>query len=274
MAQAAGDGADVDAGCDELGRRVVAQAVQVRVDAEPLRQPAVPLGHRVGLRPLRAVGRRREHEAITLHSHVERGGVRLAAGPVRAQQLHEVLVQRHAPVLMILHVLLPDLPADLRRAAPEYDDAVGQVEPVPAQVAHLPAPSAGRQGHPDEQAPRRVLPRLGDDERRLVGRGRVGVRARGRGRLGLVDRVDRDPSPSDGALEGAAQDGVHDADAACRQGSALVGPARPVAVAARCVRAPGGPRALAARAVLVAHVLTCGAVLHERLPAAVVAAPP
>lgn len=42
----AGNGPHVDAGCDELGRGVVPQAMQVRVDVEPLREPAVPLRHR------------------------------------------------------------------------------------------------------------------------------------------------------------------------------------------------------------------------------------
>jgi len=85
MAQSTGNGADVDAGRDEFGRRVVAEAVQVRVDAEPLRQPAVPLGHRVRPCPLRAVGRGGEHEPVALHGRVERGGIALGAGPVRAQ---------------------------------------------------------------------------------------------------------------------------------------------------------------------------------------------
>ena len=38
--------ANVDTGADELGCRVVAQAVQVRLDAEPSREAAVPLRHR------------------------------------------------------------------------------------------------------------------------------------------------------------------------------------------------------------------------------------
>src|ERR1700754_3746614 len=45
--EATGDGADVDTGRDELGRRVVPELVERRVDLEPVGETLIPLRQRV-----------------------------------------------------------------------------------------------------------------------------------------------------------------------------------------------------------------------------------
>src|SRR5690606_24344651 len=110
---------------------------------------------------------------------------------------------------MGLRVLLPGLASALRDAGTDREHAGGQVEPVPGDRAQLAAASAGHHGEPDEHPPVRALPCLVDDAGGLFRGRRVRFAPAGCGRFGLLDRVGADPAPSDGPLEGSAQDAVN-----------------------------------------------------------------
>jgi hypothetical protein len=81
----------------------------------------------------------------------------------------------------------------------------------------LAAAGARRHREEDEHPPAWVLPRRVEDRSRLCRGGRFRVRPWDRRRLDLFDGADSDPTPAHGPHERAAEDGVHDPDAAGRK---------------------------------------------------------
>jgi len=177
-----------------------------------------------------------------------------ATRPMLGQQRNRLGVERDPAVLMGLGVLLPRHAVQLRDRPLHGQHPAGEVDVEPAQRAQLAAPEAGHHRQPDQHGPVGVLPGAGEDARRLRGRWRPRVRSRLGRRLGVLDRVRRDPPPPDGPLQRAAQ---HDVDLPERRlgqasasvrpaaGITRVGPGRPVldegpAVAVRAAAAQLG----------------------------------
>jgi hypothetical protein len=249
VAEAAGDGADVDAGGDELGGGVVAQLVQGGVDTQPGGEVVVPLGHRGRLQRRSTIGRCGEEVCVGRQLQAEGGGALLAAGAVLGQDGHGLGVEGDVATLVGLGVLFPGVRAVLGDAVLQRQDCACLVDVGPAQAAQLTAAGAGGHGQPDQRTEVGVLPGIGHDARGLVGRGRPRV-GWGSGRwLGLRGRIDGDPFPAHGALVGAADDEVDLADGPGRQRRADMPPA-----------------------AAVASVGPVGAVIDRTAPAAMVAA--
>src|SRR5687768_11054523 len=131
---------------------------------------------------------------------------------VRPQQREGLRVKDDPPALVCFRVLLPHTAAGLGDARPDVEDSGLEVDPVPAQRAELTAPGAGSYREPDEHPPVRVGPRLLGDPCGLLRRRRLRVGGGLYWRLGLLNRVDADPAPADGAGEGAVEDVVDLAD--------------------------------------------------------------
>lgn len=137
MTQTPRDRADVHTCGDQLGSRVVPQLVNRGLDAEPSRQPTVPLGHRVGLEVRRPVDRRGEDERVAGECHADGLRSRGAAGAVRGQQRDRLGIECQPSLLVGLGPLLPGAAAALPDAALELDDTSVEVEVPPAQTAEL-----------------------------------------------------------------------------------------------------------------------------------------
>ena len=171
------------------------------------------------------VNRCGEKSAIHCDRDAHGRGVLLAELPVCTQERHRGVVERDAALLVGLGVLLPRAGALLGNARADRQDGAVQVEQIPAHRAQLATAGSGRHGEPEQAAPHDVRERGVEDCRRLIGGRRVRVRPATARRLGLVERVDRDPAPADGAGECAAEAEVHLADRRRRQWSADVRPA-------------------------------------------------
>ncbi|MGH3616227.1 MAG: hypothetical protein ACRDRK_27265 [Pseudonocardia sp.] len=100
--------------------------VQVCIDADPSRKPSVALSHRVRVTDRRAIRRWREHEPVAPDLRVDKRGALVAERAVYAQDLDHLGVERHAPVLVGLGVLLPTLASGLADARPKIATALSR----------------------------------------------------------------------------------------------------------------------------------------------------
>jgi hypothetical protein len=255
--------ADVDARGDQLGRRVVPQLVQGRADPQPVREVAVALADGVGAQVRRAVRVEREHVGVRGRHDAEGGTPLLEPAPVLGQDVHRFGVERDAPVLVVLGVLLPRLAIALADAARHGDDPDRQIYVAPPQGAQLTTARAGDDREPDERSPVGLRPRGDDDLGRVLGRRRARLGLRGRRRLGPDDGVGGQPPPPHGALQGTAEDEVDLADRGGAEGAALVHPAACVALVR--MRRPVVDVALAAAVVAAAPQLGVEGIEHARV---------
>ena len=148
MAEAAGDGVQVGARSQELGRGVVPELLQRTGDADPAGVPTVAVGHRVGVPRLAAHRVRREGERIVRHLDADGLCVGSAALEPVAEQLAGQKVQRQDAAFTVLGRLLDPVPLldDVIRGDPDL--LAGEVEPVLAQRADFTAPGSGRDRSP------------------------------------------------------------------------------------------------------------------------------
>lgn len=98
------------------------------VDAESRGKTAVPLGHRIRAGAHRAIRYRGENESVAAYPRVQGRRPFYTPSPVLAENLDELGVQRHPPVLMGLGALFPDLTGNLGDAALEADYAGIEIE--------------------------------------------------------------------------------------------------------------------------------------------------
>ncbi|MDT7708089.1 MAG: hypothetical protein QOG20_3696 [Pseudonocardiales bacterium] len=220
--QPTGDRADIHAGRDELRGRVVAQVVQVRLDAKPPREPAVALRHRTRHQVLTPVNRRREDERLAAQLEPQRRGAPPAPVPVLRQDRDGLGVERDTSLLVGLGVLLLADRAVLRDRPAQREHACREVHVRPPQRTQLATPRAGRHRQPDQCAPVGVLPRLLDDPGDLLRSRRPRVGPRRRRRRRLRDRVHAYPPPAHALRVGAAEQEVDVADRRGGQRLALV----------------------------------------------------
>lgn len=128
MAEAAGDGAEVDAGGDEFGGVVVAELVQSGVQVEALRHALEALGD--GVRDERggAVRGEGEEEGVLRDAGAELVGGLVLGGEVGAEDGQGVVVEGDAAALVGLGVLLMHGRSAAAEAGLDGEDAGVQVE--------------------------------------------------------------------------------------------------------------------------------------------------
>src|SRR5512132_1248931 len=93
--ESAGDRSQVDASREQLGCRIVAQRVQVRIDAEAIREPLESMAHRAGVAWPGSVRRGREHEAGAVQGLAGQREGLVALGLVLANQLDRRGIDRY-----------------------------------------------------------------------------------------------------------------------------------------------------------------------------------
>jgi hypothetical protein len=154
------DRADVDACRDQLGGRVVPEAVEVRLDSEPAHHSGVPLADAARDEMGRQSGASEKTKASGNKATPQR--CCLFGGPleVLTQNGDGLRIERHPPLLVGLGVLLQELKAELRDRPAVGEHAVVQLDIRPSQRAELAASRAGRHREPDQRSPIGVGPGL------------------------------------------------------------------------------------------------------------------
>ena len=190
--------------------REVAQVVQPHPgQPHPRPQPREPVGAHVGT-PRTAVGIT-EQECVVGQALTQREPPLPNAQPVRTQQRHRRLVDRQAPALMRLRVLLPQLVAHVRDRPADHHLAALEVDVDPAQRARLAPPATRRREHPQVHTEVGVLGVGSRDELLHLGdRRRHDLAPTLRRRCRIDGRVARDQAPAAGLLERLAGHGVAD----------------------------------------------------------------
>ena len=93
VAGAASDSSQVNASGQQLGRGIVTQGVQVRIDAEAIGQPPEPLTHRTRVAQPGSVRRGGEDEGGWVEAFADHGESLLALGQVLAEELDGGVVE-------------------------------------------------------------------------------------------------------------------------------------------------------------------------------------
>lgn len=140
MAQASSDGTQVDSSAQELGRRVVPEPADCRVDPHAIDHLLIPLDNRIRRNEGAAVRDIGEDVCILGKLSSERNCSLGATLVVRAEHGDSLVVDDNASLLMRLRILLDQVAEGvLAYSALDLDDASGEVDPVPPQRAKLSA---------------------------------------------------------------------------------------------------------------------------------------
>src|SRR4051812_49059467 len=121
MTEPTGDGPDIDARRDQFSRGVVAAVAGVAVPTQPGAHPGAPPPHRIGLEPRAAVWREGEDARVGWQLELQHARLFRAAVSVGTQQSQRSVIERDAPLLVRLGVLLPGLGTRLRDARPDCE---------------------------------------------------------------------------------------------------------------------------------------------------------
>jgi hypothetical protein len=154
MAEPTGNGTDVHASQDQVGRGVVAQFVDGGADRDLLAHPPVPLRHRLRSARGGAIGVEREDEGVRTDPGTQRAGPSDAALAMLYHQRRRLGIEHDSAVGVCLGaLLLPQICADLPDSPLKVEDAVHKVEMSPTDRAKLPTAQARNHGEPDQRAP-------------------------------------------------------------------------------------------------------------------------